>query len=109
MDMVSMLTERRAVQRRNALRALGIGVTAVAAGTVATEAKGKKRRQKAKDRCPKQVATCEAAFASFCNEKRTEERFKEECLASARECCAPLKACDAGSAMDCLVFRFLVS
>ena len=105
MDMVSMLAERRAVQRRNALRALGIGVTALAAGSVATEAKGKKRRQKAKDRCPTQVSTCEAAFTAFCDDKL----FQDECLASVRECCAPLKACDAGSAMDCFVFRFLVA
>lgn len=105
MDMVSMLAERRAVQRRSALRALGIGVTAMAAGTVAAEAKGKKGRRKAKDRCPKQVASCEAALTAFCDDKL----FQDDCLASARECCAPLKACDAGSAMDCFVFRFLVA
>jgi hypothetical protein len=102
MDMVSMLTERRAVQRRNALRAMGIGVTALAAGSVATEAKGKK---KAKDRCPRQVSSCEAAFAGFCSDPM----FQEECLAAVRECCAPLRTCDAGSAMDCVVFRFLVA
>jgi hypothetical protein len=105
MDMVSMLTERRAVQRRSALRALGIGVTAMAAGSVATEAKRKKGRQKAKDRCPSQVSTCEAAFTDFCNDPM----FQEECLAAVRECCAPLKTCDAGSAMECFVFRFLVA
>ena len=105
MDMVSVLTERRAIQRRNALRALGMGVTAMAAGSVATEAKGKKGRQKAKDRCPGQVSTCEAAIAGFC----TDPMFQEDCLAAARECCAPLKTCDAGSAMDCFVFRFLVA
>jgi hypothetical protein len=105
MDMVSMLTERRAVQRRAALRALGIGVTAVAAGSVATEAKGKRKRKKANDRCPNQVPTCEAAFADFCSDPM----FQEECLAAARECCAPLKTCDAGSAFDCFVFRFLVA
>ncbi len=105
MDMVSMLAERRAVQRRTALRALGIGVTAMAAGSIATEAKGKQGRKQAKDRCPKQVATCEAAFAGFCDAPT----FQEECLAAVRECCAPLKTCDAGSAMDCFVFRFLVA
>ncbi|MDQ2653737.1 MAG: hypothetical protein M3Z20_11935 [Chloroflexota bacterium] len=105
MDMVSMLRERRTVQRRGALRALGIGVTALAAGSVATEAKRKKGRQKTKDRCPKQVSTCEAAFAGFCSDLM----FQEECLAAARECCAPLKTCDAGSAMDCFIFRFLTA
>lgn len=105
MELMSMLAERRAVQRRNALRALGIGVTAMAARAVATEAKGKKGRQKAKDRCPRQVPTCEAAFADFCKDPM----FKEECLAAVEECCAPLKTCDAGSAMECFVFRFLVA
>ena len=105
MDMVGMLAERRAVQRRKALRALGIGVTAMAAGSVATEAKGKKGRKKAKDRCPGQVATCEAAFTGFCQDPL----FQEECLAAARECCGPLKTCDAGSAMECFVFRFLTA
>ena len=104
MDMESMLAERRAVQRRNALRALGIGVTALAAGSVATDAKKRKKGQKkAKDRCPNQVAPCEAAFAGFC----TDTQFQAECLASVRECCAPLTTCDAGKAMECIVFRFL--
>ena len=105
MDMMSMLAERRSVQRRTALRALGLGVSAVAAGSVASEAKGKKGRQKAKDRCPQQVSTCEAAFTSFC----VDPMFQEECLASARECCSPLKNCDAQSAMDCIIFRFLTA
>jgi hypothetical protein len=105
MDMVSVLTERRAVQRRNALRALGIGVTAMAVGSVATDAKRKKGRKKAQDRCPSQVSACEAAFVDFCNDPT----FQEECFASVRECCAPLKTCDAGSAMDCFVFRFLTA
>ena len=105
MDMVSMMTERRAVQRRNALRAMGIGVTALAAGSVAGEAKGKKKRKPAKDRCSKQVAACEAAFADFCNDPM----FQEECLAAVRESCAPLETCDAGSAMERFIFRFLVA
>lgn len=107
MDMMSMLAERRAVQRRNALRALGVSVTAIATGSVATEAKGKgkKGRQKPKDRCPGQVATCEAAFADFC----MDPMFQEECLASVRECCGALKTCDAGSAMECFIFRFLTA
>ncbi|MEZ4563589.1 MAG: hypothetical protein R2853_12725 [Thermomicrobiales bacterium] len=105
MDMASMLTERRAVQRRSAMRALGIGVIATASGSVDTGAKRKKGRQKAGDRCPKQVSTCEAAFTGFCNDPV----FQEECLAAARECCAPLKTCDAGSAMECFVFRFLAA
>ena len=105
MDMVSALAERRAVQRRTALRALGISVTAMAAGSVTTEAKGKKGRRKAQDRCPRQVSTCEAAFADFC----TDPMFQEESLAAARECCAPLKTCDAGGAMECFIFRFLVA
>ena len=104
MDMMGMLSERRAVQRRSALRALGLGVTAIAAGSVANEAEGKKKR-KPKDRCPSQAAACEAAFAKFC----VDPQFQEECLASARECCSPLKTCDAGTAMDCIVFRFLTA
>lgn len=103
--MMNMLAERRSVQRRTALRALGAGVTAMAAGTVATGAKGKKGRRKPKDRCPGQVATCEAAFADFCKDPM----FQEECLATVGECCDPLKTCDAGSAMECFVFRFLVA
>lgn len=105
MDMVSTMTERRAIQRRNALRAMGIGVTALVAGSVAGEAKGKKKRKPAKDRCPKQVAACEAAFVDFCKDSNVQE----ECLAAARESCAPLKTCDAGSAMESLIFRFLVA
>lgn len=105
MNIVSLLSERRALQRRTALRALGAGVTAMAAGSVATEAKGKKGHRTTRDRCPGQVSTCEAAFAGFCNDPM----FQEECLAAARACCAPLKTCDAGSAMDCFVFRFLVA
>jgi hypothetical protein len=104
MEMMSMLAERRSVQRRIALRALGIGVTAMTAGSVATEAKGKKGR-KAKNRCAAQVSTCEAAFAEFCKDPM----FQEECLAAVGECCAPLKTCDAGSAMECFVFKFLVA
>jgi hypothetical protein len=103
-DMMSMLAERRSVQRRSALRALGLGVTAAAAGSVVTEVEGKKKR-KPKDRCPSQVATCEAAFANFC----VDPQFQEECLAAVRECCGPLKTCDAGSAVDCIVFRFLTA
>lgn len=105
MDMMNMLAERRSVQRRTALRALGIGITAMAAGSVATEAKGKKGRRKTKDRCPGQVSTCEAAFADFCKDPM----FQEECLAAVGECCGPLKSCDAGNAMECFVFRFLVA
>jgi hypothetical protein len=105
MDMVGMLAERRSVQRRTALRALGVGVTAMAAGTVASEAKGKTGRRKAKDRCPSQVSTCEAAFARSC----VDPMFQEDCLAAARECCTPLKTCDAQSAMDCIIFRFLTA
>jgi hypothetical protein len=104
MDMMNMLAERRSVQRRTALRALGVGVTAMAAGSAATEAKGKKGR-KTKDRCPAQISACEAAFVDFCSDPM----FQEECLAAARECCAPLKECDASSAMECFVFRFLVA
>lgn len=105
MDLVGMLEERRAVQRRNALRALGIGVTAMAAGPVATEAKGKKGRKKPKDRCPQQVATCEAAFTDICKDTF----FQEECLAAASECCAPLATCDTSAAMDLFIFRFLTA
>ena len=107
MDLVSMLSERRAVKRRNALRALGIGVTSLAAVPLATEAKGKggKRRQKAKDRCPNQVATCNAAFTTYCEDRL----FGAECLSAARTCCASLQTCDAGSAMDCFILHFLVA
>jgi hypothetical protein len=105
MDMVGMLAERRAVQRRSALRALGIGVTAMAAGSAATEAKGKKGKQKSKDRCPNQVPSCEAGLTGICSDPM----FQEECLAAVRECCAPLRTCDAGSAMQCFVFRFLTA
>lgn len=104
MDMMTMVAARRSVQRRTALRALGAGVAAVAVAEVAAEAKGKKGR-KAKDRCPAQVSTCEAAFADFCGEPS----IQAECLAAARECCAPLKSCDATSAMECFIFRFLVA
>mgnify|MGYP001228364781 CR=1 FL=1 len=104
MDIVGTQVERRAVQRRRALHALGLGVTTLAAGSVATEAKGKKgRKQKVKDRCPAQVAPCETAFTGFCGDPD----FQEECLATARECCASFGTCDAGSAMACFVFRFL--
>lgn len=98
-----MLAERRAVQRRSALRALGIGVTAMTAGSVVTEAKGKKGKKTAKDRCSGQVETCEAAFTGFCSDPD----FQDACLATARECCASFGTCDAGSAMACFVFRFL--
>lgn len=103
MDIAGTLAARRAVRRRGALQALGLGVTALAAGSVATEAKGKKgRKQKVKNRCPGQVASCETAFASFCSKPGTQE----ECLATARECCASFGTCDAGSAMACFVSRF---
>lgn len=105
MDMASMLAERRSVQRRTALRALGLGVTAMAAGSVATEAKGKKGQKKAKDRCPNQVSSCEAAFADFCKDPM----FQEECLAAARESCAPLATCDTSAAMERFIFRFLTA
>ena len=98
-----MMTERRSVQRRSALRALGLGVTAVAAGSVASGVEGKKR--KSRDRCPGQVATCEAAFAEFCSDPV----FQEECLAAARECCAPLATCDTSAAMERFIFRFLTA
>jgi hypothetical protein len=103
-DMMGMLAERRAVQRRNTLRALGIGVTALATGAITTEAKKKKSGRNKKNRCQRQVAPCEAAFTDLC----TTRGFQEECLAAARECCASLKTCDAGEAMDCFVFRFLI-
>ena len=106
MDMVSMLADRRAVQRRSALRALGLGVTALAAAPVVTDAKRKsKGKQKSKDRCPGQVSTCEAAFTDFCKDPM----FQEECLAAARECCAPLATCDTSAAMERFIFRFLTA
>lgn len=107
MDMGGMLADRRAMQRRSALRALGIGVTAVATAQVAAEAKGNKNRKnhKAKDRCPGQVAPCEAAFAEIC----TNAMPSDECRAAVHECCASLETCDAGSTMDCIVFRFLTA
>jgi hypothetical protein len=103
-DVVGMLAERRAVQRRSTLRALGLGVTAMAVESVATEAKKKRGRKRAKNRCPRQVAPCEAAFTDYCRSWG----YQEECLATVRECCASLNTCDAGKAMDCFVFRFLI-
>ena len=107
MDLMTMLAERRAVQRLSALRALGLGVSSLAAVPVATEAKGKggKGRRKAKDRCPGQVATCDAAFTSYCDGRL----FEAECLSAAQACCASLKTCDAASAMDCFILHFLVA
>lgn len=104
MEIVETLAERRGAARRSALHVLGLGITALAAGSVTTEAKGKKgRKQKVKDRCPGQVAMCETAFAGFCSDPGSQE----ECLAAARECCASFGTCDAGSAMTCMVRRFL--
>jgi hypothetical protein len=98
-----VLTRRVVVHdRRRSLQAVGVAAVLAAIPFVADAGKAGK---KAKKKCKKQVGACQQVFDAFCEGSMG----AQECFEAAAECCAFLRGCNAGAAIDCIIEKFFAS
>ena len=94
------LTRHAGQDRRSSLKALGAVALMTAVPTAVVAGKAGK---KAKKKCKKQVGPCRQAFEPLCSGSMS----PEACRQQAAECCAFLKTCKSGPALECFITNFI--